>query len=145
MKAVLISKIRALQPLHLPLPLPPTLIPAGFPSPAQDYQATSIDLNELLIRDKTSTYIFRVTGSSMVDAGIADGDEIVVDRSITPVPGDVVVASLDGEFTIKRFIIDRQGQGWLTPENPQYPALRIESFSDFTIFGVVTRSIHHVR
>lgn len=143
MKAALIAKIRALQPLHLPLP--PTLIPAGFPSPAQDYQATSIDLNELLIRDKTSTYIFRITGSSMVDAGIADGDEIVVDRSITPVPGDVVVASLDGEFTVKRFTIDRQGQGWLTPENPQYPALRIEALSDFTIFGVVTRSIHHVR
>lgn len=120
------------------------LIPAGFPSPAQDYAAVDIDLNDLLFFDRAATYIFRVTGSSMIDAGIADGDEIIVDRSITPKEGSVVVAAIDGEFTIKRFHIDRGGQGWLLPENSTYPPIPIPKEADFTIFGVVTRCLHRV-
>ena len=91
-----------------------------------------------------ATYIFRVTGSSMIDAGIADGDEIIVDRSLEPQEGSVVVAAIDGEFTIKRFRIDRNGQGWLMPENNAYPPIPIPKESEFTIFGVVTRCLHRV-
>lgn len=142
MKAIL--RARLVPSTTATYPFPETRIPAGFPSPAQDYAATEIDLNSELIRDEAATYILRVTGNSMIDAGISDGDEIIVDRSLTPAPGNVVVAAVDGEFTVKRFSIDQQGQGWLLPENPAYPPLPIESGADFTIFGVVTRCLHHV-
>lgn len=142
MKAILISR---LQPRYaLLFNAPETHIPAGFPSPAQDYAATSIDLNDILIKDRAATYILRVSGSSMIDAGIADGDEIIVDRSLEPQEGSVVVAAIDGDFTVKRFHIDRNGQGWLLPENNAYPPIPIPKESDFTIFGVVTRCLHRV-
>lgn len=128
----------------LVLKAPESRLPAGFPSPAQDYSAVDIDLNDILFHDRAATYIFRVTGSSMIDAGIADGDEIIVDRSITPQEGSVVVAAIDGEFTIKRFRIDRTGQGWLLPENTDYPPIPIPKESEFMIFGVVTRCLHRV-
>lgn len=143
MEVKLLNQIAASKPAILWNPQ--TAIPAGFPSPAQEYQSSSIDLNQVLIKDKTSTYLFRVTGSSMVDAGIADGDEIIVDRSLNPKTGDVIVASLDGEFTVKRFHIDSAGKGWLLPENPDFAPLPISELSDFSIFGVVTTCIHHVR
>lgn len=120
------------------------LIPAGFPSPAQDYTHTQIDLNEVLIKDKAATYILTVTGDSMIGAGIVDGDEIIVDTSLTPSPGKIVVASIDGEYTVKRFMVDRTGQGWLKPENPNYPLLKISEGSEFSIFGVVTRCLHRL-
>lgn len=142
MQARLISQITPAAPIIFRAT--ETRIPAGFPSPAQDYAATSIDLNDLLFRDRAATYIFRVTGSSMIDAGIADGDEIIVDRSLTPQQGSVVVAAIDGDYTIKRFHIDSSGNGWLMPENVDYPPIPIPSESDFTIFGVVTRSLHYV-
>lgn len=142
MKATIITKLHPSSPLLVPSPS--TAIPAGFPSPAQDYQATAIDLNDILIRDRAATYLLRVTGSSMIDAGIADGDEILVDRSLTPSEGSIVVAAIDGEFTIKRFHIDRAGQGWLMPENIAYPPIPIPPESDFLIFGVVTRCLHRV-
>lgn len=105
---------------------------------------TQIDLNEVLIKDKAATYIFTVSGDSMIGAGIADGDEIIVDTSMTPYPGKIVVASIHGEYTVKRFRIDKRGQGWLMPENPEYPPLKIEEGSEFSIFGVVTRCLHHL-
>lgn len=142
MKVTLLARLYASSPLLVPSP--DVAVPAGFPSPAQDYRATSIDLNDILIRDRAATYILRVTGSSMVDAGIADGDEIIVDRSLEPVEGSIVVAAIDGEFTIKRFHTDRAGRGWLLPENPAYPPIPIPEESDFLIFGVVTRCLHHV-
>lgn len=142
MKATLLARLAARVPVLLSSS--EVRVPAGFPSPAQDYQATSIDLNEILIHDRAATYILRVTGSSMVDAGIADGDEIIVDRSLEPHSGAVVVASIEGEFTVKRFHIDRFGQGWLLPENPDYPPISISPESDFSIFGVVTRCLHRV-
>lgn len=143
MKASLVARLPASYKPYI-LPLPEIRIPAGFPSPAQDYQATSIDLNDILIQDRAATYILRVSGSSMIDAGIADGDEIIVDRSIEPRSGSVVVASIDGEFTVKRFHIDGQGQGWLLPENADYAPIPISVESDFTIFGVVTRCLHRL-
>lgn len=143
MNAKLLNRIAAQRPAYLFSPQTP--IPAGFPSPAQEYQSTSIDLNQVLIKDKAATYLFRVSGSSMIDAGIADGDEIIVDRSITARSGDVVVASLDGEFTVKRFHIDKAGKGWLLPENQDYAPLAISELAEFSIFGVVTTCLHHVR
>ena len=142
MKAVLVGQLHPGAPW--PLRTSPTRIPAGFPSPAQDYSATHIDLNEVLIADRNSTYILRVTGSSMIDAGIADGDEIIVDRARRPTEGSVVVAAIDCEFTVKRFHIDRSGAGWLLPENSDYPPIPIPAESDFMIFGVVTRCLHKV-
>lgn len=121
-----------------------TTVSAGSPSPAQDYTATSIDFNDILIKDKAATYSLRVSGHSMIDAGISDGDEIIVDRSITPTHGNIVVASLAGEFTGKRFEIDNHGKGWLIPANPDYSPIPIEEEADFLIFGVVTRCIPHV-
>lgn len=142
MKATIIAKLHPVSPLLVPSPA--TAVPAGFPSPAQDYQASTIDLNDVLIKDRAATYLLRVTGSSMIDAGIADGDEILVDRSLTPAEGSIVVAAIDGEFTIKRFHIDQAGQGWLMPENPAYSPIPIPPESDFIIFGVVTRCLHRV-
>jgi DNA polymerase V len=118
-------------------------VPAGFPSPAQDYFDGRIDLNKHLIRDITCTFLVRVSGHSMDGAGITDGDELVVDRSLAPADGNVVVAVLDGELTIKRLRMDR-GSVRLAAENPDYPDVVIPELSDLTIWGVVTRCLHHV-
>lgn len=142
MKATLLRRLQPRNPAIYPHP--ETSIPAGFPSPAQDYAATSIDLNDVLIRDKAATYILRVSGHSMIDAGISDGDEIIVDRGLTPHHGNIVVASIDGEFTVKRFETDRHGHGWLIPANSDFAPIPIPAESDFLIFGVVTSCIHHV-
>ncbi len=117
---------------------------SSFPSPAQDYRQTQIDLNEVLIKDKANTYILSVSGDSMRDAGICDGDEIICDRSISPRPGKIVVAEIDGEFTVKEFAIDSRGNGWLLPKNPAYEPIAIHPESDFRIFGVVTRCLHRL-
>jgi DNA polymerase V len=121
----------------------PVAVPAGFPSPAQDYFDGRIDLNKHLIKDITSTFLVRVSGDSMDGAGIADGDELVVDRSLTPVDGNVVVAILDGELTVKRLRIGH-GSVRLAAENPAYPDVIIPELGDLTIWGVVTRCLHHV-
>ena len=119
-------------------------VPAGFPSPAQDsVDDGRIDLNEVLIRDVTSTYAFRVTGDSMEGAGIYHGDEILVDRSITPKHGDVVIAVYDDEFTVKRLHVHDHGVV-LHAENPAYPDITIPSMTQLQVWGVVTYSIHHV-
>lgn len=142
MKAFLLTRLTPHE--GVVYPAGSTAVSAGFPTPSQDYRSASIDLNDVLIRDRNATYILRVSGSSMIDAGIADGDEIIVDRSIEPRDGSIVVASLDNEFTVKRFRIDPSGQGWLIAENPAYPPIPIPRESDFAIFGVVTRCIHHL-
>lgn len=115
-----------------------------FPSPAQDYMQTQIDLNAALIDGPAATFIVRVTGEAMEGAGIFDGDEIIVDTSIAAKPGQIIVARLDGEFTIKRFLIDRAGEGWLKPESPGTRPIRIHPEGDFHIFGVVTRCLRRL-
>ncbi|MDJ0459321.1 translesion error-prone DNA polymerase V autoproteolytic subunit [Arthrobacter sp. NQ7] len=121
----------------------PVPVAAGYPSPAQDYFEGRIDLNEHLIKDVASTYIVRVSGSSMEGAGISDGDELVVNRALEPHDGCVVVAVLDGELTIKRLRITTAGVV-LQAENPAYPDIPVPSLSDLTIWGVATRCLHHV-
>lgn len=121
----------------------PVAVPAGFPSPAQDYFTGRIDLNKHLIKDITCTFLVRVSGHSMVGAGISDGDELVVDRSLTPVDGNVVVAIVDGELTIKRLRLEH-GSVRLVAENPEYPDVVIPELAELSIWGVVTRCLHRL-
>lgn len=109
----------------------------------QDYYDKGIDLNAHLIKDVTSTFIVRVSGDSMVGAGISDGDELIVDRSLTAVDGSVVVAVLDGELTIKRLRITPGGVV-LAADNPSFPDIMVPELGDLTIWGVVTRCLHYV-
>lgn len=129
-----------------PAPIPAFLSPvqAGFPSPADDYVENKLDLNSLVIKHPTATFFVRVEGESMKDADIHSGDILVVDRSIEAADGKVVVAVINGEFTVKRFVIDSSG-AYLIPENKKYPTLKIEEGSDFQVWGVVTYVIHKTR
>ena len=123
------------------LPLAGERIAAGFPSPADDYVEVGIDLNEQLIRHPTSTFFLRVSGQSMIDAGIHDGDLLVVDRSLEPRPGRVVVAVLDGAFTLKR-LAHHRGRLRLEAANPDYPALELHRCGEVQIWGVAIHVIH---
>lgn len=117
---------------------------AGFPSPAQDYAHTQVSLDEHLIEDRTSTFVVRVVGDSMEGAGIWDGDEVIVNRALDPRDGDVVVAIIDGELTLKRLSL-AGGVARLLAENSHYPPIEISELSEMTIWGVVTFGIRHVR
>jgi len=121
----------------------PVPVAAGYPSPAQDYFDGRIDLNEHLIKDITSAYVVRVSGDSMEDAGISDGDELIVNRALEPRDGSVVVAVLDGELTVKRLRLTARGVV-LQADNPRYPDIRVPALADLVIWGVATRCLHHV-
>ena len=125
----------------LPLPLAAEQVAAGFPSPAEDYVDVGIDLNDQLIRHPTSTFFLRVSGDSMTGAGIHDGDLLVVDRSLNPRPGRVVVAVLDGGFTLKR-LVRHHGRLRLEAANPDYPPLELQTCGDVQIWGVAIHVIH---
>ncbi len=127
----------ALHPAPLKLPLLGGMVPAGFPSPADDYLEGEIDLNRLLIERPAATYIMRVSGPSMSGAGIMDGDFVVVDRSVEAKPGHVVVACQAGEMTIKRLRRAQGGGSLLVAENPDFPAIRIGEDHPAEIWGVV--------
>ena len=116
-------------------------VPAGFPSPAADHTRKQIDLNEHLIRNKEATFIFRVKGDSMVGIGIYDGDELLVDRSIEPKHGNIVLAVLNNEFTVKK-LYRRGGVVKLLAENLIYPPIVVKDGEELTIWGVVTRNLH---
>ena len=126
---------------RLALPLAGERVAGGFPSPADDYVEVGIDLNEQLIRHPTSTFFLRVSGESMLGAGIHHGDLLVVDRSLDPRPGRVVVAVLDGEFTLKR-LVQHQGRLRLEAANPAYPPLELHRCGDVQIWGVAIHVIH---
>ena len=130
----------------LELPFVDGGIKAGFPSPAQDYLTDSIDLNRDIIKHKESTFYARVDGDSMKDAGIGDGDIVVVDRALDARDGDFVVAFLDKEFTIKQFRMDKSGEyAWLVPYNSDYSPIKVTADNDFLIWGVVTFTIKKMR
>jgi DNA polymerase V len=116
-------------------------VPAGFPSPADDYTDGQLDLNELLIQRPEATFFVRVEGDSMVGAGIHSGDLLIVDRSAEATGGEVVVAAIDGELTVKR-VCRRDGALWLVAENDAYPP--IEVTTELVIWGVVEHVIHKV-
>ena len=124
-------------------PLAGSLVAAGFPSPADDYLERQLDLNEYLISNRAATFFVRVSGDSMINAGIHDRDLLIVDRSIDPEIGHVVIAAVDGEMVVKR--LHKTGNRlFLVPENPSFPALEIQGEMDLTVWGVVTYVIHAV-
>ena len=116
-------------------------VPAGFPSPADDYIEGKLDLNQYLIKHPAATFPVRVTGDSMEGAGIRSGDLLIVDRSLEPKDGNVVIASVDGELTVKRLSL-RQGKLVLLPDNDKYPPMEISGDAAFEVWGVVTHVIH---
>ncbi len=137
---------------------------AGFPSPAEQYMEPPLDLNELLVRRPAATYFVRVSGDSMIGAGINDGDLLVVDRSLRPADGDIIIACVDGEFTVKRYREEgtgkreqekgnrergtgkrEQGTGKrvrLEAANPHYPTIVLEPGQELDYFGKVTACVH---
>ena len=117
-------------------------IKAGFPSPAQDYLTESIDLNKTLIRHSETTFYAKVSGDSMKDVGISDGDLVVIDKSLEAQSGDYVAAFIDGEFTLKQFKLDEANHcAWLVPANPKYEPIKVTEDNDFLIWGVLTYTI----
>ncbi|MBQ6254763.1 MAG: translesion error-prone DNA polymerase V autoproteolytic subunit [Bacteroidales bacterium] len=138
---------------------------AGFPSPAQDYMNTFIDLDKELVRHPAATFYARVVGDSMIDAGVDEGDVLVVDKSLEPREGDMAVCFIDGEFALK-FISFKEPQAagkprkssrpgvsydilerkmmWLLPANEKYPPIEVTESNDFTVWGVVTYVIKKV-
>ena len=116
-------------------------VPAGFASPAGDHTRKRIDLNDHLIRNADATYVHRVKGDSMIDIGIYEGDALLVDRSIEPKHGDIVLAVLNNEFTLKR-LHRRGGVIKLVPENQHYPTIVVKPEEEFSVWGVVTYNLH---
>jgi DNA polymerase V len=120
----------------LALPLYLSAVSAGFPSPADDFLDRPLDLNEHLIRNPAATFFVRVSGNSMLRAGIHNGDILIVDRSLDPTPGRIVIAAVDGELTVKRLV--QEGERWLlVAENDGYPAIALDEVGDSLIWGVV--------
>ena len=122
-------------------PLFESRVPAGFPSPAADYEEDRLDLNRYLIRHPAATFFVRAVGDSMIGAGIHCGDLLVVDRSLEPKDKSVVIAVIDGELTVKRIRIEKR-KITLEPENKSYSARQITEDADFQVWGVVTNVIH---
>jgi len=132
---------------------------AGFPSPAEQYLEPPLDLNELLVRRPAATYFVRVEGDSMSGAGIHDGDLLVVDRSLRPADGDVIIASVDGDFTVKTLRLGNGERGMgngergmgnggeirLVAANPKYPDIVLKSGQELDYFGLVTACIHQFK
>lgn len=130
----------ALTETLLELPLIDEGISAGFPSPALDFEDLSIDLNKHLIKHPSATFYGRVKGDSLKNAGINDGDLLVIDRSLEPSNGKIAVCFIDGEFTAKR-IKKTSNELWLMPENEAYSPIKIEEENNLIIWGVVTHVI----
>ena len=126
------------------IPLVQETISAGFPSPAEDYIELGIDLNKYLIKNPISTFFLRVSGNSMINAGIYNNDLLIIDRSINPKPGHIVVALLDGEFTLKR-LIKKQNNYYLRADRENYPAINLYEYIDVEIWGVAIYSIHELQ
>ena len=118
-------------------------VKAGFPSPAEDYLGESLDFNRDLIRNPEATYYGRVEGNSMMDVGICDGDIAVIDKSLEPQHGDVVVGFIDKEFTVKFLDLTHKDEGWieLRPANKEFSPMRIDESSNFRVWGVVIYTI----
>ncbi len=131
-------------PRRMPRPLLLSRVPAGFPSPAEDYVEGALDLNEHLIAHREATFFVRVKGQSMTGAGIQDGDLLVVDRALEAGHGDIVVAVVDGELTVKR-LWRRGARVRLLAENPAYAPIDLKDGQELAVWGVVTNIIRSVR
>lgn len=135
-----LQSVQAQHKIQIPYPL--ESVAAGFPSPAQDYTEKKIDLNDHLIRNPIATFILKVNSLSMKNAGIEIGDEILIDRSLAAEHGDIVLALINNEFTVKRFMHTKTSYGisdiWLKAENPDFPDIHPHSEEQMMIWGVVT-------
>lgn len=121
-----------------------TPVRAGFPNPAEDASGTALNLNEMVARNPVSTYYLKVEGDSMIGAHILPNDIVAVDKSLQPKSGDIVVAAIDGEFTLK--YLKRESQkAWLVAANPKYKPIALHEVLDVQIWGVVTYVIHKTR
>ena len=132
----------------MPLPYAEHGIQAGFPSPAQDYITETIDLNREIVVHPAATFYGRVSGDSMIEEGVEDGDILVIDRSLDPHSGDLAVCCVDGEFTLKRIKIEPDCV-WLIPANERFDPILVTPEMRFTVWGVVTylikRKRRHIR
>ena len=129
---------------ELSLPYAEEGIQAGFPSPARDYISESIDLNRELISHPAATFYGRVSGDSMVEEGIEEGDIVVIDRSLEPCEGDLAVCCIDGEFTLKRLHFEKDCT-WLIPSNELFDPIVVTPDDRFSVWGVVTYTIKQNR
>ena len=120
-----------------------TGISAGYPEPNDNYVSQKLSLDDTLVRNKESTFYAKVSGQSMIGAGLDDNDLLVIDRSLEPENNKIAVCFLDGEFTVKRLRVS-QNEIWLQPENPEYPIINITEENDFVIWGIVTNVIKKV-
>lgn len=118
-------------------------IPAGFPSPAEDFLEKRLDLNDYLIKNQSATFLVKVEGTSMIGAGIHHGDVLVVDRSIEPENNKIVLGVLNGEFTVKR-LVKRGKEVILMPENESFQPIKLSPEMNFQVWGVVTFVLHKV-
>jgi DNA polymerase V len=125
------------------IPLQACKVEAGFPSLVEEYIDDNIDLNKYLIKHPAATFFVKVSGDSMKDAGIFDNDILIVDRSINPKNGKIVIAALDGQLTVKRLIISK-GLTYLKAENENFPIIKVSPESGVHIWGVVTSAIHQL-
>ncbi len=135
------TKVSILSPVtsSLELPLYETHVPAGFPSPAEEYLGDTMDLNDYLLKNPTASFFAKVEGESMIDAGIFAGDLVVVDRSLTAKDNDIVIAAVNHEFTIKRLSLKDKIS--LVPANKDYQTIVMSGENELTIWGVVTALI----
>ncbi len=129
--------------IALELPFVDDGISAGFPSPALDFVDVSIDLNRHLIKNPSATFYGRVKGDSLKNAGISNGDLLIIDRSLEPTNGKIAVCYIDGAFTAKRIQIAKK-EIWLIPENEEYQPIRVTEENDFLVWGIVTHVIKNV-
>jgi DNA polymerase V len=135
-----VFSVEPIESLHIPFVL--SEVPAGFPSPADDYIETSIDLNKELIRHPLATFCVRASGDSMIDAGIRPNATLIVDRMIETKSGDIVIARIGDEMCVKELFIDDEGKVFLMPKNDNYKPIIIDENMDFEIWGKVVCSIN---
>lgn len=130
----------------LSLPYYDISVVAGFPVPLDnDERSQDIDILSMLCPHPEASYLIRVSGNSMIDAGVLSGDIVIVDKSNrNPTPHEIAMCELNGEYTLKHFVLE-EGQGWLVPANPEYPRIRISPDDDFSVWGTVTYIIHKAR
>jgi DNA polymerase V len=137
-----VTLFKPAEPLsQMALPLFTSKVPAGFPSPANDYIEKDLDLNELMIQNPAATFFARAQGYSMINAGILPGDILVINRALEPLSGAIIVCVLDNEYTVKR-LVHENGQWQLHAENPDYPPIELNDDSEMQVWGVVTHAVH---
>jgi len=123
------------------LPVAQSKVQAGFPSPATEYEEDRLDINDIVVTNPQATFYIRVNGNSMLDANIHDGDILVVDRSLEPVHGKIIIAVVDGEFTVKT-LYNKDGVIKLVPANPEYPEILLKDAQELNVWGVVSYIIY---